>query len=240
MKKHTILLTTIVLFCAAFTNSSKANTTSQFSVENLSFFNLSTSLNTRLYEGIGLAEYGLTRDALDYAVKGYENLLEQGVVANMQYLTVIDFSQPSFSRRFYLIDIENQELVMNTFVMHGKNSGFDVPQKFSNKLNSNQSSLGFYVTKYPYTGKRGYSLRLAGLEKEFNSNAEARGVVLHGSKFINEDRANSKRVERSLGCPAIPQEENMDVINMIKEGSVIFIYHPSEDYLQRSTVLNAY
>jgi hypothetical protein len=240
MKKHTILLTTIVMFCAAFTNSTRANSNSQFTVENLSFFNLSTSLNTRLYEGIGLAEYGLNREALDYAVKGYENLLDQGVVSNMQYLTVIDFSQPSFSRRFYLIDVENQELVMNTFVMHGKNSGFEMPEKFSNKINSNQSSLGFYVTKNPYTGKRGYSLRLAGLEKEFNSNAEARGVVLHGSKFINEDRANNKRVERSLGCPAIPQDENKDVINMIKEGSVIFIYHPSEEYLQRSAVLNAY
>ena len=123
--------------------------------------------------------------------------------------------------------------------MHGKKSGLEIPEKFSNKISSNQSSLGFYVTKNPYRGKRGYSLRLAGLEKDFNSNAEPRGVVLHGSKYINEERAKNRKVERSLGCPAIPQAENAEVINLIKEGSVIFIYHPSEEYLEKSPILNS-
>lgn len=173
-----------------------------------------------------------------YAVQGYEKLLQEGVVSNSRYLTVIDFSQPIFNKRFYVLDIENMSLVVNTFVMHGKNSGSEMAENFSNRLNSNQSSLGFYVTKNPYYGSRGYSLRLSGLESEYNSNAEARGVVLHGSRYINEERALNKNVERSLGCPAIPQAENPEVINILKEGSLIFIYHPSEEYLSGSDLLN--
>jgi hypothetical protein len=224
------------LLSSSFANSAESG---QFSVNSLSMFNAAASLDTRLYETIGLDEYGLNRDALLYAVQGYEKLLEEGTISNSRYLTVIDFSQPIFNKRFYVLDVENMALVVNTFVMHGKNSGSEMAESFSNRMNSNQSSLGFYVTKNPYYGSRGYSLRLAGLESEFNSNAEARGVVLHGSRYINEERALNKKVERSLGCPAIPQEENPEVINMLKEGSVIFIYHPSEEYLTSSELLNA-
>ncbi|MBA2746056.1 MAG: murein L,D-transpeptidase catalytic domain family protein [Flavisolibacter sp.] len=228
-----------ILLLTGLVSTSFNSSASDFSVTSLSLFNFNNnSLISQLYDGLDLGEFGLERDALDRAIKGYESLVEKGIVRNAQYLTVIDFSQPLVNRRFYLIDVENQELVLNTFVMHGKNSGSEMAEKFSNKLNSNQSSLGFYVTKQSYNGSRGYSLRLAGLEKEFNSNAEARGVVLHGSQYINEQRASAGKVERSLGCPAIPQSENLDVINRIKEGSLLFIYYPDEKYLQRSQVLN--
>ena len=237
--KKTALFSTLFFLSVFFGSKLNAAGASAFSLDNLSIFNATTSLNTRLYEAIGLDEYGLTRDALDYAVQGYESLVDQGIVNNSQFLTVIDFSQPSFAKRLYLIDVENSELELNTYVMHGKNSGWEIPEKFSNKISSNQSSLGFYVTKNTYKGKRGYSLRLSGLGKNFNSNAEPRGVVLHGSKYINEERANNRKVERSLGCPAIPQAENAEVINLIKEGSVMFIYHPSEEYLEKSPVLNS-
>ena len=158
-------------------------------------------------------------------------------MSNARYLTVIDFSQPIFNKRFYLLDVQNMQLVVNTFVMHGRNTGDEMAERFSNRINSNQSSLGFYLTKNPYYGSRGYSLRLAGLEPEFNSNAEARGIVLHGSDYINEERAISRNVDRSLGCPAIPRLENAAVISYLKQGSVIFIYHPSETYLQSSELL---
>jgi len=196
------------------------------------------TLNEQLYTGLELENYGLSRDAVDYAVEGYEYLVEQGMVSNPQYLTIVDFSQPLINRRFYLLDVENRELVTNTFVMHGKNTGGTYAENFSNRINSNQSSLGFYLTRQTYNGSRGYSLRLAGLEPQFNSNAEARGVVVHGSQYINEQRALAGRVERSLGCPALPQEESRKVIDMIRDGSVFFIYHPSEQYLQQSKILN--
>jgi hypothetical protein len=239
MIKSRLLLTLtllVSLLCSAFVNSADA---ADFSLEHLSVYDLSASLDARLYETIKLDEYGLNRDALVYAVQGYEKLLAEGKVSNARYLTVIDFSQPSFNKRFYLLDVENMQLVVNTFVMHGKNTGVEMAENFSNRINSNQSSLGFYVTKNPYYGSRGYSLRLEGLEPEFNSNAAARGVVLHGSDYINEERALNRKIERSQGCPAIPHAWNPDVINYVKEGSVMFIYYPSEEYLEHSEILNA-
>ena len=235
-KSHLLLL--LVLLGTCLTNSAFAASWEMKDGGNFAALFNEVSLNEQLYTGLELESYGLSRDAVDYAVEGYEYLLEQGMVTNAQYLSIVDFSQPLVNRRFYLLDVANKQLVSHTFVMHGKATGGAYAQHFSNKINSHQSSLGFYLTKYTYKGSRGYSLRLSGLEPGFNSNAEARGVVVHGSSYINETRALAGKVERSLGCPALPQDESRQVIDMIRDGSVFFIYHPSEDYLRESAILN--
>lgn len=192
-----------------------------------------------LYEGLNLETKGLSKEAFDYALKGYEKLVAEGAVSNDQYLTIVDFSQSGRKRRFYLIDVKNGELLINTFVSHGKNSGLDVAKNFSNTPSSEQSSLGFYVTGNTYTGKHGLSLRLQGQEEGFNSNALARGIVLHGAAYVNAGRVNSDFMGRSQGCPALPENEYAKVINIIKDGSVMFLYHPSQNYIQNSPVLNS-
>lgn len=192
-----------------------------------------------LYEGLNLAEKGLSQQAFDYALKGYEKLVTEGAVNNDQYLTIVDFSQSGRKKRFYLIDVKSGELLVNTFVSHGKNSGLDMAEKFSNTLNSEQSSLGFYVTSATYTGKHGLSLRLKGQEEGFNSNALARGIVVHGANYVNAGRVNSAFMGRSQGCPALPENEYSKVINIIKDGTVMFLYHPSQDYVQNSPILNS-
>jgi hypothetical protein len=197
------------------------------------------SLSKSIYEKLNLSALGLAKEALDYAVEGYQKLVQSGQAVNQQYLTVVDFSQPSTQKRFYLIDMVNGELVWNTYVAHGKNSGGTVAERFSNKTNSNASSLGFYVTKNTYSGKHGLSLRIAGLDQGFNDNAEARAVVVHGSSYVNENRANSGNVGRSWGCPAVPQNEVGKIINYIKGGTVMFLYAPDENYVENSTVLHS-
>lgn len=196
------------------------------------------SLCDSLYNELNLNSFGLSQQTVEFAVKGYEKLLSQGVVNNSQYLTIVDLSQISRKKRFYIIDVKNHQLVWNTYVAHGKNSGLDSAAKFSNAPNSEASSLGFYVTKATYTGKHGKSLRIAGLENGFNDNAEARGVVVHGADYVNSARANSSYMGRSQGCPALPQNEYAKVIDIIKDGSVMFIYSTSQNYLQDSPVLN--
>lgn len=192
-----------------------------------------------LYEGLGLESKGLSKEAFDYALKGYEKLVAEGTVTKGQYLTIVDFSQSGRKKRFYLLDMEQGELLVNTFVSHGKNSGVDMAEKFSNTINSEQSSLGFYVTSATYTGKHGLSLRLQGQEDGFNSNAMARGIVVHGANYVNAGRVNSAFMGRSQGCPALPEKEYAKVINIIKDGSVMFLYHPSQDYIQNSPLLNS-
>lgn len=197
------------------------------------------SLSSALYDELNLEAAGLSETALEHAVKGYETLLNKGQVANSRYLTIVDFSQSSRKKRFYLIDMENHKLMVNTFVSHGKNSGVDMAERFSNTPNSEQSSLGFYVTGPTYTGKHGLSLRLKGQEKGFNDNAMARGVVMHGAAYVNAGRVNSAYMGRSQGCPALPEADYERVIKLIKNGSVLFVYHPNERYMQQSPVLNS-
>ena len=196
-------------------------------------------LSASLYESLNLSQKGLSKEALDAAIKGYEKLKSNGAVGNSKYLTVIDFSQSSRKKRFYIIDVANKKVLLNTYVAHGKNTGVDMATRFSNIPESLQSSLGFYLTKGTYHGKHGLSLRLKGQEEGFNNNAMSRGIVVHGAAYVNAGRVNSAFMGRSQGCPALPEAEYATAINYIKDGSVMFIYHPSQQYAQQSPILNS-
>ena len=244
MKKHLLLPTLFVCVALILISFANANSSRAVAVVKDSSSIDSTavvselSLSDKLFNDLHLQEAGLTKQTVDYAIKGYQKLVDSGLVNNIQYLTIVDLSQSSRNKRFYIIDMKNDELAWNTFVSHGKNSGVDMANSFSNDFNSNKSSLGFYVTKSTYTGKHGLSLRISGLEHGFNDNAEARGVVVHGAAYVNSGRAHSDYMGRSQGCPALPENEYAQVIDIIKDGSVLFIYNPDSNYLQSSTLLN--
>ncbi|MBD0331464.1 MAG: murein L,D-transpeptidase catalytic domain family protein [Chitinophagaceae bacterium] len=195
--------------------------------------------STELYDKLQLQSLGLSLEAMQYAYKGYKYLLNKGAL-HKNLLTICDFSQKSSKKRMYIIDVKNGSVLMNTYVAHGRNSGMDYATKFSNSPQSLQSSLGFYVTKGIYMGKHGLSLKVAGMEKGFNDNAEARAIVVHGAEYIGSSRMHSAAfMGRSFGCPAVPAEVAEQVINTIENGSCLFIYHPSQSYLHGSKILNA-
>lgn len=243
MKKHLFLAILIIIACfisVSFVNVSKSSTFIAAKKDSVitDSSSIQFSLAKKIYDTLRLDQAGLSKEAVAYAVKGYQKLVDSGIVKNSQYLTIVDMSQSSRNKRFYILDMKNEELTWNTYVAHGKNSGVDRAENFSNEFNSNESSLGFYLTELTYRGKHGLSLRMNGLEKGFNDHAEARGVVVHGASYVNAKRVNSSYMGRSQGCPALPENEYAQVINIIKDGSVLFVYHPSEDYLQSSTLLN--
>jgi hypothetical protein len=217
---------------AAALNDSSAATETENAAEKESFSSL-------LYKKMNLEAAGLSKEVLEAALKGYEKLVSKGLVRNEQYLSIVDFSQSSRKKRFYLLDLKNMELALNTFVSHGKNSGLDKAASFSNIPSSEKSSLGFYVTRDTYSGKHGMSLRLAGQEKGFNDQAESRGIVVHAADYVNEGRVASDYMGRSQGCPALSNDMAPRVINKIKGGSTIFIYHPTASYLKGSQLLNS-
>ena len=196
------------------------------------------SLSTSLLSNLQLVEKGLSNEALEVALKGYLHLQEGSNLKNDRLLSIVDFSQSSRKKRFYLIDVKNNKLLVNTYVAHGKNSGLDKAESFSNIPESEKSSLGFYVTKGTYSGKNGLSLRLAGLDKGFNDNAEKRAIVMHGADYVNEGRVYSAYMGRSQGCPALPKEDYTQVIDIIKDGSVLFVYSIDAKYLNSSELLN--
>jgi len=192
-----------------------------------------------LYAQIGLDQLGLSESAFQYAFKGYRNLLNANRISKSEYLTICDFSQSSRNKRLYVIDIENRELIINTWVAHGRNSGAEYATRFSNKAESLQSSLGFYITRDTYIGKHGLSLRIDGLEKGINDKAMMRTIVIHGAAYVDGSRLNAGLyMGRSWGCPAVPQNESAHIITTIKNGTCLFIYHPKKDYLLGSKILN--
>lgn len=180
------------------------------------------------------------REILSYGIKGYLKLKEEGKISPGKPLTVIDFSLPSTAKRIWIIDMEDGLILHHGFVSHGRNSGELMAQKFSNVNSSYMSSLGFYLTGETYQGKHGYSLRLDGLEKGFNDNARERAIVIHGADYARENFIKQTgRLGRSLGCPALPDEIANEVIDMIKEQSLLFIYGKDKEYLGKSEFLNA-
>jgi len=192
-----------------------------------------------LYCGTNLEGLGLSRSAFDNAWKGYQRLLGKKMITRTAYLTICDFSQSSAKKRLYIIDVEQGKLVTNTYVAHGKNSGAEYATQFSNIPESLQSSLGFYVTQQTYTGEHGLSLRINGVDPGFNDKALARSIVIHGAAYVDGARARAGIfMGRSYGCPAVPQNESAKIITTIKNGTCLFIYHPSGNYLQRSKILN--
>ncbi|PZO30690.1 MAG: hypothetical protein DCF13_02300 [Flavobacteriaceae bacterium] len=170
-------------------------------------------------------------ESFSIALEGFYKLKEKGLVTK-DILTLIDFSKSSNTKRLWVIDLTTNEVLFNTLVAHGKNTGEEFANYFSNKAESFQSSLGFYATAEVYIGKHGLSLRLDGLQKGLNDKARERAVVVHGADYVSESFIkNHKRLGRSQGCPALPVEMNKKIINVIKERSCLFIYHPSKSSL---------
>ena len=61
---------------------------------------------------------------------------------------------------------------------------------------------------------------------------------MHGAAYVNAGRVNSDYMGRSQGCPALPENEYAKVIDIIKDGSVVFVYGSDSNYLQSSELLN--
>lgn len=178
-------------------------------------------------------------ESFSNGMKGYYKLLDQGLVEK-EILTIIDFSLSSTQKRMWVLDMKNNEVLIHSVVSHGKNTGDEFATKFSNTLNSLQSSLGFYVTGETYFGGNGYSLFIDGMEKEFNSRARERYVVIHGAAYANpESIANMGRLGRSYGCPAVPTAITNEFIDTIKDKSVVYIHSNDKTYAERSEMIRA-
>lgn len=190
-----------------------------------------------LYEEIG--EQELTYEAFKQGLIGYTNLAKRGELSRLDTLTIIDFSKPSNEPRFFILDLCHRKVIHKSLVAHGVKSGRLYATRFSNEENSHQSSLGFYVTTNTYRGKYDLAMRLKGMEHS-NSHANSRGVVMHGANYVSYDflEKNGCQLGRSYGCPSLPHDGFEEVVDMIKEGSCLFIYHPSRSYKRYSKYLN--
>lgn len=170
---------------------------------------------------------------------GYYKLENQDLVKK-EILTIIDFTLSSKEKRMWVLDMSNQKVLLHSVVSHGKNTGAEFATHFSNKVNSLQSSLGFYITGETYMGGNGLSLFIDGMEEEFNSRARERYVVIHGAAYANpEFIINRGMLGRSYGCPAVPTAVTKKFINTIKGNSVLYIHSNDDSYEKNSKMIQA-
>ena len=207
----------------------KTNAKIQSSKTSASHISMSAEASAlNLYNALDANNLSLPKlESFTKALKGFYALQAKGMVQK-NILTLIDFSLSSNTKRLWIIDLTTKTILYNSLVAHGRNTGNEFADSFSNKPESYKSSLGFYTTGEVYQGKHGLSLRLDGLERGVNDNARARAVVMHGADYVTESFIkNNSRLGRSLGCPAIPMEMTKEIINTIKDKSCLYIYHPS-------------
>ena len=148
-------------------------------------------------------------------------------------LIIVDFTQPSQSKRLAVLNIETGTILFYAKVAHGKNSGVVYASKLSNIIDSLQSSAGLFEVTESFNGKKGHSLRLKGLNPHLNGNAEIRGIIMHSAEYVSwySIVANWKerfRLGRSEGCFVLSNSDFQELkINLVRP-AYLYAYQDDE------------
>jgi hypothetical protein len=221
-----VLITTVLLFAVNFAGELAEQ-------ENL----LEKEIEL-LYQEIKLADK-LDKAVFKLSMVGYYNMKKGELLKDDSVITIIDYEKASKDKRFIVINLVEKKILFSTFVAHGKGSGTQFAELFSNTPGSLKSSIGFFITDDSYYGKHGYSLKLRGVEPGVNDKAMQRAIVIHGASYVSESFVKRYgRLGRSWGCPALPRDITREVIDKIKGGSCLFAYTDDQNYLKKSTLLN--
>jgi hypothetical protein len=121
----------------------------------------------------------------DLALSGYNLVVADSLVEPGALLAVIDYSLPSTEPRLFVIDPSDGTVLRSSLVAHGRESGQNMAERFSNEP----------------------------------------GSARHG------------RLGRSWGCPALPLESTKAIIDLIKDGTCLFVYGTDPAYLENSRFL---
>ena len=144
-----------------------------------------------------------------------------------RYWAIVNFNLHSRNPRLFIFDVVSG-VVESYLCAHGKGSeggGDDgMADVFSNEDGSKASSLGIYLCAETYFGDNGYSLRMDGKEST-NFNARHRAIVILGADYVSQEViTGSGRIGRSWGCPAVELRFVNEVIDALKEGSLLNIW----------------
>lgn len=174
--------------------------------------------------------------ALRYAFEAYFNYRKTNPEkVRKPYLYFVDFGLSSTEARGYVFDMDQLRIIEGPFtVAHGSGSAsrrVGIPDRFSNDLGSNSTSLGLFVAEetYDFRGRSGgrrygsVGLRLDGVSGHFNNAARRRGIVAHGAPYVSATRAG-----RSQGCPAMEPERAERLLPMLSGGSLVFLFSPND------------
>jgi hypothetical protein len=153
---------------------------------------------------------------------------EKSALPNTSYMALLNFRQPSWEPRFYIIDAQTRSIVARYRVAHGRGSDEDhdgYADTFSDTDDSNASSVGFYVTGARYLSDlpdHGVSLRLNGIS-ETNRAAWRRMIVIHGSPYLEPKFIKAYgQAGRSHGCLVFAPHDRDEVVEKLEGGALIY------------------
>ncbi|MDE2294992.1 MAG: murein L,D-transpeptidase catalytic domain family protein [Gammaproteobacteria bacterium] len=177
--------------------------------------------------------------AIETAISAYEHAAEQHLT-HKPIVTIVDYSRPSDEKRLAVANVQTGKVLFYTYVAHGKGSGGKFATHFSNQPGTDASSLGVYLTGGTYYGEHGYSLRLHGLDPQFNGAAYRRDIVVHSAWYVSKAfAADHGRLGRSWGCFALSARVESAIVKLIRGATVLVGYYPDPQWLHSSMFLRS-
>ncbi len=181
---------------------------------------------------------GINRYVWQLAQRAYQ-CAKKAKLVKKTLLGVVDYSLPDSKARFWVINMKTKQVLLHIHVAQGQKTGLLYAKYFSNRINSHKSSIGLFRTGSAYYGHLGFSMRLQGLDNGFNNHAYARDIVMHGAWYVTQNFLDENHhLGRSWGCLAINPQEVKHVINLMKNGALIFSYYPDKKWLKHSKFLH--
>lgn len=175
---------------------------------------------------------GLNPMALNASLNAYSWALKHHKLGkNKNILTVVNFNLPSYKKRMWVVNLQTNKVLMKLYTTQGKGSGAVYATHFSNRNNTDDSSLGLYATSNEYHGEHGLSMRLDGLEEGVNDLARRRNIVIHSANYATPNFIKRYGYAgRSWGCFAVDPAVKNQFLKNIKGGSAFFAYTNAEKH----------
>ncbi len=131
----------------------------------------------------------LSKEAFLTAMSGREKVLRQhgGSIPKKNQITIVDYTRPSNERRMFVIDLDKNLVLHNTWTANGVGNddgkgqdGLGGNPQMSNTPGSLKSSDGFIIATSASHGSRfGNNVLLKGIDSN-NTNMASRAVIVHG------------------------------------------------------------
>jgi hypothetical protein len=135
------------------------------------------------------------------------------VSAGQPYMILVNYTLPFFKKRLWVIERKTNRTILTAHVSHAWNSGFFYATAFSNTPETQRSCAGAFLTREAYQGRFGLSMRIVGLEKGINENAESRAIVFHASYL-----------PWTFGCFATFPRVNKRIIGLTKNRAFLYVH----------------
>ena len=136
--------------------------------------------------------------------------------SNKNYFIYIDYTQPITKDRLYILDLNRRSIILKSRVGHAIRSGLLRPLFDSNKIGSNKTCTGLFITRESFISSFGKSMFIEGLEKGKNNNCRKRAIIFHSNEKSFCDLWSN-------GCFVTHKEINEKIIHLTKNGTLIFV-----------------